>query len=98
MKAAGKMVLAAVAAALVVPALAAEVQSYGRAAGAVGTDRVEQIASYVNPQDLREFDSGYGRAGGPVAKAPVRTRTPDRKADTAVAWFGRAGGALPFSG
>jgi hypothetical protein len=72
MKAAGKMILVAVAAALVVPALAAEVQSYERAGG----DRVEQIASYVNPQDLREFDSGYGRAGGPVAWAPADSRTP----------------------
>jgi len=98
MKAAGRMVLAAVAAALVVPALALEVQSYGRAGGAVGGDRVEKIASYVNPQDLREFDSGYGRAGGPVAKASVRTGASDRKVATAVAWFGRADGALPFSG
>jgi hypothetical protein len=97
MKAVGRILLAAVAAALVVPALAGEFHTYGRAGGAVGAERVEQIASYVSPQDLREFDSGYGRAGGSAATAPVRA-TPERKVDVAAASFGRAGGPLPFSG
>lgn len=98
MKAVERIALAAVAAALVVPALAAGVPSYGRAGGAVGAGRVEQVASYVSPRDLREFDTGYGRAGGAVARAPVRAATPDREIDVAAAWFGRAGGPLPFSG
>ena len=72
MKAVGKIALVAVVAAmvvpaLVVPALAAEFHSFGRAGGVVGAERVEQIASYVSPQDLREFDAGYGRAGGAAA-------------------------------
>jgi hypothetical protein len=98
MKALGKLSLVAVAAALVVPALAGEVHLYGRAGGAVGAERVEQVASYVSPQDLREFDAGFGRAGGPVAKAPARAGTPDRKVAVAAAWFGRAGGPLAFGG
>ena len=98
MKAVGKIALVAVAAALVVPALAGEVHSYGRAGGAVGAERVEQVASYVSPQDLREFDAGYGRAGGSAATAPVQSATPQRKVDVAAAWFGRAGGPLPFGG
>ncbi len=97
MKAVRRIVLAAVTAALVVPALAGEIRWYGRAGGAVGAERVEQVASYVSPEDLRDFDAGYGRAGGASAAAPVRA-TPERKVDVAAAWFGRAGGPLPFSG
>lgn len=92
MKAVGKIALVAVAAAMVVPA------SFGRAGGVVGAERVEQIASYVSPQDLREFDAGYGRAGGPAAAAPPRPATPDRKVDVAVVWFGPTGAPLPIGG
>jgi hypothetical protein len=66
MKALGKITLVAVAAAMIAPALAG-VHPYGRAGGAVDAQRVEQTASYVSPRDLREFDAGDGRAGGPVA-------------------------------
>ncbi len=97
MKLIAKIVLAA-AAAVVVPALAGEVQSYGRAGGAVGAERVQHVASYVSPRDLREFDAGYGRAGGAVANAPVRTGTPAEKGSASVAWYGRAGGPLAFGG
>jgi hypothetical protein len=97
MKLIAKIVLAAAAAA-VVPALAGEVQAYGRAGGAVGAQRVEQVARYVSPQDLREFDAGYGRAGGPVAHAPARAGKPAEKGGTSVAWYGRAGGPLVFGG
>ncbi len=96
MKLIAKIVLAA-AAAVVVPALAGEVQSYGRAGGAVGAERVQHVASYVSPRDLREFDAGYGRAGGAVANASARTGTPE-KGSASVAWYGRAGGPLAFGG
>jgi hypothetical protein len=101
MKAVGKIARVAVVAAMVVPALvvpglAAELHSFGRAGGVVGAERVERIASYVSPQDLREFDAGYGRAGGAAASAPARPAKPDRKVDVAVVWFGRAGTPLPF--
>ena len=62
MKSTARIALAA-AAALMVPALAGMVQAYARADGAAGAGRVEQVASYVSPQDLREFDAGYGRTG-----------------------------------
>lgn len=97
MKAVGKIALVAVAAAVVVPGLAAEFHSFGRAGGVVGVERVERIASNVSPQDLREFDAGYGRAGGPAASAAGRPATPDRKVDVAVVWFGR-GAPLPVGG
>ena len=97
MTAVGRIMLAAVAVAAVVPALAGEIYWYGRAGGAVSAERAEQVASYVSPQDLREFDAGYGRAGDSAATAPVRA-TSERKVDVAAAWFGRAGGPLPFSG
>jgi hypothetical protein len=98
MKALGTFTLAAAAAAIVIPAMAAEVTSYGRAGGAVGAQRIEQLASYVSPRDLREFDAGYGRAGGPVASAQARTAKPAAKVDVAVDWYGRAGRPQPFGG
>ncbi len=98
MKAFGMLALAAAAAALVIPAMAGEITSYGRAGGAVGAERIEQVASYVSPRDLSEFDAGHGRAGGPVAAAQVRTVKPTGKVNVAVDWYGRAGGPLPFGG
>src|SRR5262245_1026198 len=97
MRTTARIALAAAVAAMVVPALAADVQSYGRAGGPVGAQRVEQLARYVSPKDLREFDAGYGRAGGPVAT--MRKPAPAPKTDVAaVSWFGRAGAPLPFGG
>jgi len=98
MKAFGKFALAAAAAAIVVPAMAGEVSYYRRAGGAVGAERIGQLASYVSPRDLREFDAGYGRAGGPVAAAQVRTAKPAGKVDVAVDWYGRAGRPQSFGG
>lgn len=71
MQAFARIAIAAAAAAVFIPAVAGEIQFYGRAGGPVGAERVARIASYVSPRDLREFDSGDGRAGGPVAAAPV---------------------------
>lgn len=85
MRAVGKVSLVVVAAAMVIPALAGEIHSFGRAGGAAGADKVEQVASYVSPQDLKEFDAGYGRAGGAAARAPAQPAAPDRKSDVAAA-------------
>lgn len=91
-----KLTLAAAVAAFVIPAMAAEVTSYGGAGGAVGAERIGQLASYISPRDLREFDAGYGRAGGPVATAQTRTAQPASKVDVAIDWYGRAGRPLRF--
>ena len=49
--------------------MAGEIHFYGRAAARSGAERIARIASYVSPQDFREFDSGYDRAGGAAASA-----------------------------
>ena len=85
MKNIGKLTLAAVAAALIVPALLGALPVYGRAGGLVGAARIEHLASYVSPQDLKEFDSGSSRAGGALGKAPAPAQEPGGKIDVAVA-------------
>jgi hypothetical protein len=92
-----KIALAVTAASLVPTVLASEV-GYGRAGGVVGAQRIEQIASYVSPRDLREFDTGDGRAGAAAALGPARATPPARKVEVAATWYGRDGGRLPFPG
>ena len=94
MKNVEKLGLVAIAAALLAPVLAGAVPEYGRTGRAVGAAGIERIASYVSPQDLKEFDSGNGRAGSAVGKAPEQTQKPARKVDVAAAWFGPAGGQI----
>lgn len=85
-----------------VGAIAAE--TYGRAGGTVGADRIQQISSMhsTRPDASVNLANWYGRAGGPIgvertagvnapkAYAATQTRTP--------VVFGRAGVALPFGG
>ena len=86
MKNIGKLALAAVAAALFVPALLGGIPVYGRAGGLVGAERVERIASYVSPQDLKEFDSRVTAAPAVrSASAPAPAQEPGGKIDVAVA-------------
>ena len=85
MKNVRKLTVAAVAA-LIVPALLGAVPVYGRAGGVVGAASIERIASYVSPQDLKDFDSGSSRAGGALGKAPAPTQEPGgSKIDVAAA-------------
>ena len=67
MKKFGKFTLAAMAVALVAPALAGAMPVAGVPGYAA---RAERVASYVSPQDLKDFDSGNSRAGGVVGAAP----------------------------
>jgi hypothetical protein len=83
-------------------AIAAE--TFGRAGGAVGTERVQQLAVVKAPQrDTTPAPSNwYGRAGGPVGVQPTAGSNKP-KAYAAVQGktpqvFGRAGVALPFGG
>jgi hypothetical protein len=96
-------------AAVVVAALSAvgaiAEETYGRAGGAVGAERIQQLSSVhtVRAGQSVNLANWYGRAGGPIgvdrtvgvtqpkAYAAVQTtRTP--------VVFGRAGVALPFGG
>jgi hypothetical protein len=94
---------AVVAAALSAVGAIAE-ETYGRAGGTVGVERIQQLSSVQSVHAGRTVNlaNWYGRAGGPIgtdrtrgvnepkAYAAVQTRTP--------VVFGRAGVALPFGG
>jgi len=102
---AGKYLATAV---VVVAALSAvgatAAETYGRAGGTVGADRIHEISSThsTRPGESVNLANWYGRAGGPVgierttgvdqpkAYAASQTKTP--------VVFGRAGVALPFGG
>lgn len=104
MKVFAKFAVAAAAVAIVIPASASDSTAvfYGRAGGTVADQRIHQIAN-IATQDLAasELDTGLGRAGGPatfaVAKTPT-TNSARQQTVTAVQWYGRAGGPLPFGG
>ena len=71
----GRLTLTVLAVALAAPALAGAVpviNSFGSVA------HVEHVASYVSPQDLKDFDSGNTRAGSVVGKAPPHSERLDR--------------------
>jgi hypothetical protein len=86
MKPVGKIALAIFVVALVGAVLGGEMPLHDRADRAAAAGRTEQIASQVSPRDLREFDSGDGRAGGPVASAPVRAAEPAGRVAAGSAW------------
>jgi hypothetical protein len=97
MKAFANIALAAVAAVVLVPAHAAEVNFYGRAGGTVGAERIQQIARTASPTRAAEFDPGYGRAGGAVVTAQAK-EVKSTPVAVATEWYGRAGRPLPFGG
>jgi hypothetical protein len=85
-----------------VGAIAAE--TYGRAGGTVGADRIQQMSSAhsTRPGESVNLANWYGRAGGPVGiERTAGVNQPKAyaasQAKTPVV-FGRAGVALPFGG
>jgi hypothetical protein len=101
-----KLVLIAVASAIAFSsggAIAAE--SYGRAGGTVGADRVQQLAGVKADPASQTADTStwYGRAGGPVGVESIVARVSTPKAYAAgqvktPVVYGRAGVPLPFGG
>ena len=105
MKVFAKLALAAAAAAIVIPAGAADGAAtvYGRAGGTVADQRIQQIANSSTRDSVAasEFDTGLGRAGGPAAFVVAKSVTTDATREqtvAAVSWYGRAGRPLPFGG
>ena len=90
MKNVQKLMLVAIVGALAGPALAGAVPQSDHARAVAGVLQSERVASYVDPRNLKEYDSGYGRAGGALGQAPERTHKPPRKTDVAMA-VGSAG-------
>ena len=84
---------------------AADQMSYGRAGGAVGAGRIEQLATVKSTPEAQTADTSrwYGRAGGPigtervagVSKPKAYAATSGQAAPPVV--YGRAGVPLPFS-
>jgi hypothetical protein len=101
MQVVAKFAFAALAAALVLPASAAE---YGRAGGTVGAERIQQIAQRTQRASHSTqvtFQQGPGRAGGAAVYAILNTTPASKVAGNNVQvaqWYGRAGGPLPFGG
>jgi hypothetical protein len=101
-----KLTLGAVAAAIAFSsagAIAAE--SYGRAGGTVGADRIAELAAVrAEPANqVADTSKWYGRAGGPVGVEAVAARTTSPKTYAAgevklPVVYGRAGVPLPFGG
>jgi len=85
---------------VLISATSALAESYGRAGGTVGADRIVQMGQTTVVSSLGDADFGkwYGNAGGPVgagaiaqiAQAPV---TPAGDVDFSR-WYGRAGGPV----
>ena len=97
-----KLILAAAAAAIVIPSVTlAEGTVYGNAGGTVGADRIAELShKHTTPSDV-DFSKWFGNAGGPVgvdraaaASAPKAYAAGQTKAPIT---YGRAGYALPFS-
>ncbi len=101
----GKFVAAAMASAIALAAMGAiAAETFGRAGGVVGAERMQQLAAVkaTHRDQTPELSDWYGRAGGPMgvqraagvnkprAYAAGGTKTP--------VVFGRAGVALPFGG
>jgi hypothetical protein len=89
-------------------ALAAAVPLYGRAGGAVGADRIEQMTApnAIPSSQLPDVSKWYGRAGGTVGadridellaekSAPTKAYAASAAKDHVV--YGRAGVPLPFT-
>jgi hypothetical protein len=101
----GKFVAAAMASAIALTAVGAiAAETFGRAGGAVGAERVQQLAAVKATRggQTPDLSNWYGRAGGPVGVQPTAgTNKPKAYAGgqtkTPVV-FGRAGVALPFGG
>jgi len=95
MKKLEKLSLAAITVALVAPVLAGAVPVSRPADGAA---QIQHVASYVSPKDLKDFDSGNGRAGSAVGNAPAekpdRKTDPDGRVEVATPWHGGAGGSV----
>lgn len=79
-------------------------ENYGRAGGAVGAERIQQLATVTAKQQTQtpDLSNQYGRAGGAVGVQRVAGVT---KAKTYAAGkvntptvYGRAGVPLPFGG
>jgi hypothetical protein len=87
-----------------IAASAADQTSYGRAGGAVGAGRIEQLATVRSNNEGQVADTSrwYGRAGGPIGaervagvnKAKTYAATKDQGKMPVV--YGRAGVPLPF--
>jgi len=85
---------------------AADQMSYGRAGGAVGAGRIEQLATVKsNSSEAQTADTSrwYGRAGGPIGtervagvSKPKAYAATSGQAEPPVV-YGRAGVPLPFS-
>ena len=101
----GKLAAAAMASAIALCAMGAiAAETFGRAGGAVGAERVQQLAAVKAPhRDQTAAPSNwYGRAGGPVGVVPTAGVNQPKayaagQGRTPVV-FGRAGVALPFGG
>jgi hypothetical protein len=100
-----KTMVAAVAAAIALSSAAVSAaETYGRAGGAVGSDRVEQVAKVTTtaPQTA-DLNNAYGRAGGVIGVERVarvskaKTYAAGQQTKTPVV-YGRAGYAQPFGG
>ena len=103
----GKYLATAAAVAVTLSAVGAiAAETYGRAGGTVGADRIQQISSMKTsrPDQTVDLSKWYGRAGGPVGVERTIGVTPQPKSYAATQTtktpvvFGRAGVALPFGG
>jgi hypothetical protein len=83
---------------------AADQTSYGRAGGAVGAGRIEQLAAVKASTETQTVDVSrwYGRAGGPVGTdrlaAVSKSKTYAAGQSKPPMVYGRAGVPLPFGG
>ena len=100
-----KLALVAVASAIAFSSGAIAAESYGRAGGTVGAERIQQLAAVKAEPANQSVDTSnwYGRAGGPVGVESIvaRVTTPKSYAAGQVKTpvvYGRAGVPLPFGG
>jgi hypothetical protein len=101
----GKCVVTAVASVIALSAMGAiAAETFGRAGGTVGAERIQQLAAVkATPGDHTAVPPNwYGRAGGPIGvEAAAGARQPKAYAASQIKMpvvFGRAGVALPFGG
>ena len=102
----GKFVAVALASAIAVSAVGAiAAETFGRAGGTVGAERIQRLSAVKATPGARAADlpNWYGRAGGPIGVQRVvgvsgkpKTYAADQARTPAV--FGRTGVALPFGG
>lgn len=97
-----KLILAAAAAAIVIPSLAsADPTIYGNAGGTVGAERIAELSQRHTTPVQTDFSNWYGNAGGPVgierASAVSAPKSYAAGQSKLPIVYGRAGYPLPFS-